>query len=102
MTNESLALRNHDMMIRAISEHMLDLGMTHGKADSPSARSALAIKMAQEALALAPTNYETLPTAELNANKSFLVAEAIRLYQEDQSLKNKKTDSDQKDTEQAA
>ncbi|MDG1949942.1 MAG: hypothetical protein P8J32_03945, partial [bacterium] len=49
---------------------------------TPEERKVLARQMAEEALSLMPSNFETLPTDELAANKHFLVTEAIRSYKE--------------------
>lgn len=79
---ESSAEKNKEIMVSAIAENFWNLGMTQGMGESVEERKAAARSMAEAALAMVPRKYETLPTQELNQNKSFLVAEAVRLYQE--------------------
>ncbi len=79
---KTAAEKNKEIMIDAIAENFWNLGMTQGMGGSVEERKAAARSMAEEALGMVPSKYETLPTQELNQNKSFLVAEAVRLYQE--------------------
>lgn len=98
---ESSPETNRRIMVDAIAENMWDLGMTHGMEGTPEERKAVAREMAETALALVPTNFERLPTRELNENKSFLVAEAVRLYKE--SLEPKPdTEDDEESSDVAA
>ncbi|PJE76767.1 hypothetical protein COV05_02795 [Candidatus Uhrbacteria bacterium CG10_big_fil_rev_8_21_14_0_10_48_16] len=94
---------NEEIMVDAIAENMWDLGMTAGMEGTPEERKAVAREMAEEALSLAPAKYKTLPTQELQTNKSFLVAEAIRLYTDAESEREKREEGvDENDHAEAA
>lgn len=60
----------------------------------------IARQMAEKALALVPNKYENLSVEELNQHKSFLVAEAVRLFRE--SLKENSQPLDDEEPTSAA
>ena len=80
----SPAEKNRQTMVDAIAENMWNLGMGRAIDGTIETKRRAVREMAEEALALAPTKYETLPTSELNANKHFLVKAAIDLYNDAQ------------------
>lgn len=91
---------HEEIMVDAIAENMWNLGMTADMSGTPEERKAMAREMAEEALSLAPDKYKTLPTQELQTHKSFLVAEAIRLYTDEESEREK--DANKNDRAEAA
>lgn len=73
---------NRQMMIDAIAEHMWNIGLAKEMVGTLETRKAATRSMAIDALGRVPRKFESLPVGELRENKSFLVAEAVRLYQE--------------------
>ncbi|NQV90830.1 hypothetical protein HQ487_05520 [Candidatus Uhrbacteria bacterium] len=95
----SPAQTNEEIMTLAIAEFIWNSGMTQNIEGDVDDKKKAAKEMAEEALRLVPDKYKTLPTEELKQHKGFLVKEAMRLYNEQNT---QEANDDYKNQAQAA
>lgn len=92
---EILAESNRKIVLDALQEHLWNLGTAQSIEGSVETKRAAVLKMANDALAVAPKRYETLSSKELKENMSYFVADTAQVYLDSKQDKQGRGRADQ-------